>query len=421
MQGGERVTRGSVRRRRRFLPFLAVMGPGLVTAFADNDACGIATYSTAGASYGYKLLWVIVVLIFVLVMVQEMCARMGAVTQKGLAELIREEFGVRWTLFALLVMLVANLGVTMANFAGVASSLGMFGAPRWITVPAATALIWLIVVLASYRRIERILIAMCVIFAAYIASAFLGRPDWGQVAHGLFVPSFTVDYRFTLLFVALVGTTITPWMQFFIQSTVVDKGISVREYRYEKIDVYVGAITADIIALFIIIATAATLYAGKLTDIVDARQVAEALRPVAGKLSAQLFAAGLLNASLMAGAILPLTTAYTFCEAFGWEMGLSKPFRGAPTFFGIFTVVLIAGAALSLIPGLNLMRVMVLSQDLNCILLPVVLVFMLKIINRRSVMGEMTNRRLYNIVSWATVAAIIALSLVLLTTSIAGT
>jgi Mn2+/Fe2+ NRAMP family transporter len=395
------------------------MGPGLITAFADNDACGIATYSTAGALYGYRLLWVLLVITLILVMVQEMCARMGAVTQKGLAELIREEFGVRWALFGLAVMLAANLGVTMANLAGAASSMALFSIPRWIAVPAAAGFIWALVVFGSYRRVEKVFMALCMIFVAYIASALLARPDWHSAARGLFIPSFSMDPKFTVLFVAMVGTTITPWMQFFLQSTVVDKGISIRQYRYQKIDVVVGSVAADVVALFIVVATAATLH-GHIGEITDAGQVAEALRPVAGDMSRVLFGAGLLGASLLAGAILPLTTAYTFCEAFGWEMGISKPFGQARIFFGIFTAALAIGAGLALIPGLNLLKVMVLSQDLNCILLPVVLVFMLKIINRRPVMGEMTNGRVYNVVSWATVAAIIALSIILLVTSIVG-
>lgn len=405
--------------RRRALFFLTVMGPGLITAFADNDAGGVATYSMAGAHYGYSLLWMLLLITFVLGIVQEMCARMGAVTQKGLAELIREEFGVHWTLFALLVMFVANVATTVAEFAGIAASTELFGISRYISVPLAAFVIWLIVLRGSFRSVERVFLALCLLFGSYVLSGVAVHPPWARVFHQMATPSFRLgDSKYILLFIATIGTTVTPWMQFFLQSTVVDKGIALREYRYERADVYFGAFLTDFIAFFIVVACAATIHKTGGTVINTAADAAKALEPIAGRYCGYLFAAGLLNCSLLAGAVLPLSTSYTWCEAFGWEMGLSKRWREAPVFYGIFTVTVVTGAAVVLLPDVPLMMAMLLSQDVNGILLPVVLVFMLLLVNNRRIMGNYVNSRTYNVISIATVAGLIVLTILLLASSV---
>lgn len=389
------------------------MGPGIITSTADNDAGGITTYSICGAHFGYGLIWLLLPITLVLALVQEMCARMGAVTQKGLGELIREEFGVRWTLFALLVMLVANVATTTAEFAGVAASLEMFGISRYFTVPAAGILIWLLVTRGSFRTVERVFLSATLLFVTYVIAGIMARPDWGEVARAAVHPTFDASPAYIILVIATIGTTITPWMQFFIQSTVVDKGIKIRHYKYQKADVFFGAFLTNFVAFFIIVATAATLYTHGIR-IDSAEHAARALEPFAGSNAKILFAVGLLNASLLASAVLPLTTAYTYCEAFGWEIGLSRRMHEAPLFYGIFTFTLLIGALVVLAPGLHLISVMILSQDVNGILLPVVLVFMLILVNNKDIMGEHTNSPFYNSICWATVVFIICLTVALM-------
>jgi len=401
--------------RRGIFLFLAVMGPGIITAAADNDAGGITTYSVAGAKYGFHLLWVLLIITVVLAMVQEMSARMGAVTQKGLGELIREEFGVKWTLFALVALLVANLATTVAEFAGIAVSLGMFGIPKYVCVPVAAVGIWFLVVKGSFRTVERVFLFFAVIFGSYVVAGILAKPDWGQALGALVKPQFPakLDARYFVLIIAVIGTTITPWMQYFLQATVVDKGIHIKDYKYQKWDVLIGAFLTDFVSFFIIVAAAAALYNFKTNhgvDIADAATAARALRPLAGHYAEILFAIGLFNASLLASAVVPLSTAYTYSEAFGWEVGVSRRWREAPLFYGIYTFCIAFGALVILVPSERLIDMMVNAQTVSGMLLPVVLFFMLKLINNKAIMGEYTNSRIYNILTWGMALGLIVLT-----------
>jgi NRAMP (natural resistance-associated macrophage protein)-like metal ion transporter len=407
--------------------YFAVMGPGLIAALAGNDAGGIGTYSYAGARYGYRLLWLLFIITFVLALVQEMAARMGAVTQKGLGELIREQYGVGWTLFALSVMFIANTATVVAEFAGIAAAGEIFGFSRYFTVPVAALLMWLIVTRGPFRVVERVFLAICLVQVTYVVAAFRAvgtRPpdqQWGHILAQLVKPSFSTDPHFFLLCVGVIGTTITPWMQFFLQSTVVDKGIHIGEYRYQKADVYAGVLATDIIAFFIIVCTAATLYRPDvLLDPASfsASAAAQALSKPLGEWGTYLFAAGLLAASLMAAAVLPLSTAYTYCEAFGWEIGVQRSVKEAPLFYGIFTATMFLGAAVVLLPNVPLLAAMLVSQDVNGALLPVVLIFMLKLVNNRRIMGEHVNGRAQNVLAWSAVVFLIALTVILLGSSI---
>lgn len=403
--------------------YFAVMGPGLIAALAGNDAGGIGTYSFAGARYGYRLLWLLLVITFVLALVQEMAARMGAVTQKGLGELIREQYGVGWTLFALGVMFVANVATTVAEFAGIAAAGEIFGLSKYFTVPVAAGLMWLLVTRGPFRVVERIFLAICLVQITYIVAALRAvapKPPsegWSHILAQTFQPAFETNPHFVLLCVGVIGTTITPWMQFFLQSTIVDKGIHVGEYRYQKADVYAGAIATNTIAFFIIVCTAATLYtAGSTLDPANfsAGDAARALSQPLGEWGKYLFAAGLLAASLLAAAVLPLSTAYTYCEAFGWEIGVQRSLKEAPLFYGLFTATMALGALVVLLPNVPLLAAMLISQDVNGVLLPVVLVFMLKLVNDRRIMGHHVNRRGQNVLAWGTVVFLIGLTVVLL-------
>ncbi|MGQ9524632.1 MAG: Nramp family divalent metal transporter [Armatimonadota bacterium] len=387
-----------------------VLGPGIITSFADNDAGGIATYSQAGAAYQYELLWMLGLVTIALGVVQEMCARMGAVTQKGLGELIREEYGVRWALFALITMFVANLGTTCAEFAGIAMAFQVLGVSMYLAVPIAAFLIWFVVTRGSFRTVERIFLALCLLFFTYVGSGVMAKPDWTEVARGLFVPSFRLERHYIVLFIAVIGTTITPWMQFFLQSTVVDKGIHIREYRYTRLDVIVGAFFTDFVAFFIVVAAGATLFVHGRHEIRDAYDAAVALQPFAGANATLLFAIGLLAASMLSGAVLPLTTAYSFCETFGWEFGVSRSWKEAPVFFGIFTLSIVLGVGIVLTSGMNPIHLAILTQVLNGLLLPVVLIFMVKLINNPRIMGKYVNTRTGNVICWVTTASIIALA-----------
>jgi len=399
--------------RRKLYLFLAVMGPGIITACADNDAGGIATYSTVGATYGYSLLWILFAITFSLALCQEMCARMGAITGKGLSDLIREEFGIRWTLFAMLVLLVANVAVTIADFAGIAASLEIFGISRYISVPVAALVIWLVIIKGSYRVMEYIFFAFSGFQLCYVLAGSLAPVDWGLALRSLVIPSFRMDSGYLMLVVAMIGTTITPWMQFYIQASVVDKGIGAKHYKYEKADVLFGAFVTDFISFFIIVTCAATLFAqGIRVD--SAQDAALALAPISSRFASALFAIGLFGASILTASIVPLSTAYAVSEAFGFESGVSKKFSQAPFFFGLFTLMILVGAGAVLWPGLSLIRIMILSETVNGILLPVILVFILLLINRPEVMGRHVNGRIYNAVSWVTVAGVIALTALLL-------
>lgn len=399
--------------KRRWLLLAATLGPGIIAATAGDDAGGIATYATAGANYGYDLLWALVLITFILALVQEMCARMGAVTGRGLSALIRERFGVRWAAFAMLVLLVANVATSIAEFAGIAAASEVLGVSKYVAVPLAALGVWLLVVKGSFRIVEKVFLALALTLFSYVISGFMVGPPWEVIAHRTLVPTLHLNSAFLLVLVATIGTTITPWMQFFLQSSVVDKGITVKNYGYAKFDVFVGAFVTDFVAFFIIVATAATLHARSI-HIESAAEAAIALAPVAGPYAEVLFAAGLLGASLLAACVLPLSTAYAVCEAFGWETGISKGWDEAPSFMGIYTALIVIGAAVVLLPNLPLFLVLLLSQDINGILLPVILIFILLLVNDRRIMGRHVNGPFYNVIAWGTAIVLIALTLVLL-------
>lgn len=403
----------SNRRLQALAVALSVIGPGLVTANADNDAGGITTYASVGAAYGYEMLWGLLLITFSLAVVQEMSARMGAVTGKGLSDLIREEFGVRWTVVAMLTLLCSNMATTAAEFAGIAAAMEIFGVSRYIAVPASGLIVWLAVVKGSYKQLEKFFLALSVVFATYVVSGFLARPDWPAVARSLVVPTIRWEPRFIVLFIGMIGTTITPWMQFYLQSSVVDKGISAKDYRWTRLDVLFGAFVTDFVAFFIIVSTAATLHrAGILVE--TAEHAAQALAPLAGGYATVLFAGGLLGASFLAAFILPLSTAYAVCEAFGWESSVDRRFNEAPVFFGLFSFLILFGVVVVLIPGLSLVKMMIFAQIVSGILVPIIMVFQLKLINNRRLMGVQVNGPVYNAVTWVTVAFVVLLTLLLI-------
>jgi Mn2+/Fe2+ NRAMP family transporter len=403
--------------RSRLLVFLALMGPGLITANSDNDAGGITTWSVAGAKYGYQLLWVLLLITPILAVTQEMGARMGAVTGKGLAALIRERFSLKVTAFAMLAMLIANFGTTVAEFSGVAAGFGLFHVPAWVSVPLVAAGVWLLITRGSYWRVEKVFLVLCTIYVTYIIAGVLAHPNWGKALHSTVVPSVTWNSTWLLTVVAAIGTTITPWGQFFIQATVVDKKISIKTYVYTKAEVFFGALVTDTVDFFIVVACAATLFANH-TLVNTAQDAARALRPLAGEFAYLLFGLGLLNVSVLAAGILPLATAYAVCEAFGFEAGLDSDFKEAPIFNGLLTIFIFVPALVAIIPGLPLIKVMLLSQDVNGILLPIILIYVLKVINDRSIMGEYVNGPVYNAVAWTFSIALIALSVILIGSSL---
>lgn len=397
--------------------FLSVAGPGIITASVDNDANGIATYSIAGAHYGYALLWTLPLATVALIVIQEMNARMGAVTGLGLADLIREQFGVRTTAAIMGVLLLANWANTIGDFAGVAGSLEIFHLPRLIGVPVVAAAVGLLVFRGGYRLIERIFLVASALYILYAVSAVVAKPQWGTVFRAAVVPSLQFDSGYIVLLIALIGTTIAPWMQFYQQAAVVDKGLTVDDLRLERWDVALGALITALVAGSIIVATAATLFPHGI-HVERAEDAARALAPLAGTYASLLFALGLLNAAVFSVAIIPLSTAYAICEAFGWEAGLDRTVAEAPVFYGLFLAVLVTSALVVLWPGLPLVRVMVASQALNGILLPVVLVIMLRLVNDRRLMGHKVNSSGANIVALATSAILILLTLVLLVKSL---
>jgi NRAMP (natural resistance-associated macrophage protein)-like metal ion transporter len=404
----------------RMIAFLAVFGPGFITANVDNDPGGILTYSQAGAKFGYTLLWTLIPITIALIVVQEMAARMGAVTGKGLADLIREEFGLRATVIVMVVLGLADFGNIMAEFAGLASGMDVFHVSKYLAVPVGAALVWFVVVRGTYKPVEKILILFSLIYFAYLISAVLANPNWHQAFKSTVVPTISRKSEYLVLLVGLVGTTIAPWMQFYLQASIVEKGITKRQYRLSRWDVILGCIVTDVVAFFIVVACAATLYVSGNHDITDAGQAAKALVPLAGRFAALLFAVGLVNASLLSAAVLPLATAYNISEGLGVESGINKKFSEAPTFYWIYTCLVAGGAGMILIPQMPLFKVLLYSQVLNGILLPFILIFMLKLINKPELMGSYTNSRTGNIVAWSTSAIMIVLTVAMVWTIFTG-
>ncbi|HPQ14194.1 MAG TPA: divalent metal cation transporter [Bryobacteraceae bacterium] len=399
--------------------FFAVIGPGFVTAMVDNDAGGIFTYSQAGAMFGYLPLWTLLPITVLLVVTQEMNARMGAVTGKGLSDLIREEFGLRKTFLLMVLLVLTNLSNVMANFAGVASSLSLFGVSRYISVPLGAAAVWLLVVRGTYRSVEKIFLGACVVYVSYIASALMIEPDWKEALINSIHPQLMLHPGYLAMLIGMVGTSIAPWMMFYLQAAVVEKGVSEKEYKESRVEVVVGCIAMAVIAFFIIVACAQGIWAHGPREIEDAADAALALRPI-GEYAYILFGAGLFNASLFAASILPLSTAYSVCEGLGFEAGVNKRFREAPIFYWLYTLLIVIGAGLVLLPDFPLIRMILWSQVLNGVLLPVVLIFMVLLVNKPELMGKWTNSRFYNFVAWTSVAVLIGLTLALVGITLRG-
>ncbi len=410
--------------RMSILLVLAVLGPGFITANVDNDAGGIYTYAQAGAKFGYGLLWTMIPMAILLTFAQEIAARMGVTTGKGLSELIREQFGLRMTATLMCGLVICNLGDVMSEFAGVASSGELFHVSKYISVPAVGLLVWALVVFWDYKTLEKIFVGLSFLYIAYIITAALAHPNWSfAMKETLRLPRLhdLKGSSYMYLSVGMIGATIAPWQQFYLQASVVDKGTGKSKLRFAQIDAVVGSIFSVVVAAFIVIACAATLFAAGHHDIADAADAAQALRPLGGQYAFALFAFGLLNASIFAASILPLSTAYTVCEAMGFESGLSKKFREAPAFYWLYTALLIVGGALILIPGIPLVKIAVLSQVLNGVLLPFVLVFMLVLVNKRSLMGEKRNPRWYNVIAWSLTVLVISLTVAMLGMQLFGT
>jgi Mn2+/Fe2+ NRAMP family transporter len=403
----------------RFYAYLAILGPGIIAANAGNDASGIATYSTVGAGYGYTLLWAFVPMVFSLIIVQEMCVRMGVVTGQGLADLIREQFGVRWTAFIMLALLIANTGVIISEFVGIAQASELLGISRFFSIPIAASLIWWLVVRGSQKRVERVFLLMSLVFFCYVISAFVSRPNWSEVAEGFVEPTFSTDSVYLFTVMALIGTTITPFMQVFVQSSVVEKAMDKDDLPLARADVIVGTIFACLIAAFIVISTGATLHTAGITTIDSAATAAESLVPIAGTYAKYLFAIGLFGAAMLAMGVLPLATAYSLSEALGFEKGLSRSFREAPIFLGIFSALILIGGIVALIPGIPQIKLLLFTQTINGVLLPIILVAILSLANNREIMGEYRNKLWFNLVAGTATAVISALSLLLIGKTIA--
>jgi NRAMP (natural resistance-associated macrophage protein)-like metal ion transporter len=398
----------------RILIFAAVVGPGFITANVDNDAGGITTYSQAGAQFGYLLLWTMIPTTIALIVVQEMASRMGAVTGKGLSDLIREEFGFRVTFLMMLGLVITNFGNVLAEFSGIALSLELFNIPKYISVPVCALVVWLLVVRGSYKSVEKIFLVASFIYVTYIVAGLIARPEWKQALLATVRPPAMTAFShsaYLYMVIGVVGTTIAPWMQFYLQASVVEKGITARQYGASRLDVISGCIFTDIVAWFIIVACAATLYAHGMFEIRNGADAAQALKPLAGNYAYILFAVGLFNASLFAASILPISTAYAVCEGLGLESGVDKKFREAPIFYWLYTVLIAGGAGVILIPNVPLVQITVLSQVVNGITLPFVLIFMLLLINKKELMDKYTNSRLFNWVAWATTVVMIALTI----------
>ncbi len=418
---GQGVRRGIRRRLRlqwkRIAWLFAILGPGVITSNVDNDAGGIYTYSVAGARYGYSLLWVLVPVTLALIVVQEMCSRMGTVTGKGLADLIREHFGLRLTFVVMMAVLVTNFGNAVAEFAGVASSFELFGVSRYVSVPLGAVFVWWLIVFGTYKSVEKAFLIACLVYLAYPFSGLLAQPNWKAALEGSVVPRMPLDVAGVSMVVGIIGTTIAPWMQFYLQSSVVEKETKVSDYGQVRLDVIIGSIMAVVVAFFIVVACAATLHREGIHDIATGADAARALAPLAGRYASWLFAVGLANASLFAASILPLATAYSVCEGLGLEAGVDRSFGEAPEFYWLYTLLIIGSAGMILLPGAPLLRIILVSQILNGILLPVILVFMLLLVNRESLMGRFTNGRAYDMVAWATVVVLIVLTGLLVATS----
>src|SRR5690348_4638460 len=398
----------------RFLLFFAIVGPGFITGSVDNDAGGIWTYSAAGAQFGYSQLWTLIPITIALIVIQEICARMGAVTGKGLSDLIREEFGFRITFLMMIGILVVNFGNIVAEFAGIASSLELFGLTKYITVPICAVIVWLIIVAGQYKTVEKIFLGASFFYITYIVAGVLARPVWTEALVSTVKPPALAAFKehsYLYMVVGLVGTTIAPWMQFYLQSSVVEKGVTKRQYWTSRLDVITGCIFTDVISWFIIVACAATLYVHGHHEIRDAADAAQALRPLAGDYAYILFAMGLFNASLFAASILPLSTAYTVCEGLGFESGVGKKFSEAPVFYWLYTILIVAGAGVILIPDLPLVQISVFSQVVNGIAVPPILVLMLLLVNKRELMGDFVNSRIYNVIAWATTVIMTGLTI----------
>jgi Mn2+/Fe2+ NRAMP family transporter len=393
------------------------MGPGIITANVDNDASGITTYSVAGARFGYALLWTLIPTTVALVVVQVMVARMGAVTGKGLSDLIRENYGVRSTFFMMIVLFIANFGNTVADFAGWAASMEILGFSKYLMVPLGALVIWMLVIKGSYRFVERILLVACLIYFGYVLSGFMARPNWTEVFKSTVIPQIKWDSEFILLSIGIIGTTITPWMQFYLQSSIAEKGIKKEEYKASRLDVLIGCSITDIISFFIIVTCATTLFPYDI-KINEASEAALALKPLAGDYAFLIFAISLANAGLLGAIIVPLATSYYICEAMGWERGVNKTFREAPQFMWIYTFMIITASLLVLIPGAPLVFLMVLSAVLNGLLLPFVLIYALSLVNNKKIMGEYVNPRSYNVISWGTVIVIAILALFFVITTL---
>jgi len=404
--------------RRRLAVFMAVVGPGLITSNVDNDAGGIAVYTTSGAQFGYTLLWSLIPMTIALYISEEMCARMGVVTGKGLSDLIREEFGFRSTFFVMLAAFGVDLSNTVAEFAGVAASMQIFGISKYIAVPVAAIVVWILVIRGTYRQVEKIFLIACAFYLSYAISAFLAKPDWLLAAKETAVPSIQLNAPYLLMLIGLIGTTIAPWQFFYLQAGFVEKRVGPRQYKHARMDVLVGSISCMVIVFFIIVCCAATLNLHGMKDITDAGQAAMALVPLAGRWAGYLFAFGLLNASLFAASILPLSTAHVICEGLGFEAGLDAKLKEAPTFYALYTLLIVVGAGIILIPKAPLLKILILSQVANGIWLPVVLIFILLLINRKDLMGDYTNTTIFNVLAWAMSIIMIALTLVLMYTAI---
>ncbi|MGB2768836.1 MAG: Nramp family divalent metal transporter [Candidatus Zixiibacteriota bacterium] len=392
---------------------MAVIGPGIITSNVDNDAGGIATYSIAGAHFGYSLIWTLIPITLALVIIQEMSARMGVVTGKGLSDLIRERFGVKITFYLLVALILTNFGNTIAEFAGIAAALEIFGVSKYVSVPLGALFVWMLVVKGTYKSVEKVFLVACLFYVTYIISGFLAKPDWAAVGESVLTPELEFSAGSFAMLVGLIGTTIAPWMQFYLQSAVVEKNVSLKNYKYSRADVISGSFVVNLVALFIIVACAATLFKAGIR-IETAKDAALALAPLAGKYASALFAFGLLNASLFAASILPLSTAYVVCEGMGWEEGVDKKFSEAPQFYGLYSLLIFVGAGVVLWPGLPLIPIMFVSQVINGVVLPVILIFMLILINDKKIMGSYVNGGGFNILAWITVIILVGLSVTLL-------
>jgi Mn2+/Fe2+ NRAMP family transporter len=413
----ERIRRGLSSPNSRLLVYLSVLGPGIIAANAGNDASGIATYSSVGAAYGYTLLWAFVPMTISLIVVQEMCVRMGVVTGQGLSDLIRERFGVRWTALVMLALLIANTGVIVSEFVGIAQASELFGIPRYFTVPLTAGLIWWLVVKGTQKRVEQVFLAMSLVFFCYVVSAFLAKPDWSEVAGEFVTPNFQFNGAYLFMVMALIGTTITPFMQVFVQSTVVEKGLDKDDLPLARTDVVVGTFFACLIAAFIVISTAATLNKQGIFEIDSAATAAESLAPVAGVYAKYLFAVGLFGAAMLAMGVLPLATAYSLSEALGFEKGLSHSFREAPIFLGIFTSLIVVGVIVALIPNIPQIQLLLVTQSINGLLLPVLLIAIVSLSSNREIMGEHANRGWFKALAWLITGIVSCLSLALIATT----